>query len=239
MGNIIASFVSGLTKAIGNLFGSPLDFLAGKSCSSVCGPTWDLICYIDNFCVANLLKMVAVLVLLYIILLFFYLLHKVGIYKCVGHSLCKILWACMTSWFSIWKICCTFLWFKLTMVKKRNRIDRRDFDQELSTSEEEFNDDHKSFSYHVPRYRTMDMGMSPSHRWRDHRESLLRKSLRPRSYHVQVGIGRDSSIHGYRRNSIKHRRHVHDFRVTHTSKFVQKSRKYRGGIDGSRRWSRF
>ncbi|KAK1554431.1 hypothetical protein Q3G72_012047 [Acer saccharum] len=51
---------------ISNLFESPLDFVSGKSCSSVCGSTWDFICYIENFCVANLLKMATVLVLSYI-----------------------------------------------------------------------------------------------------------------------------------------------------------------------------
>lgn len=32
MGNIIGSFFSGFIKVIGDLFGSPLDFLSGKSC---------------------------------------------------------------------------------------------------------------------------------------------------------------------------------------------------------------
>lgn len=34
--------------------------------SSVCGSTWDLICYIENFCIANLLKLLAVVALLYV-----------------------------------------------------------------------------------------------------------------------------------------------------------------------------
>ncbi|KAK0576797.1 hypothetical protein LWI29_023411 [Acer saccharum] len=84
--------------SISNLFESPLDFVSGKSCSSVCGSTWDFICYIENFCVANLLKMATVLVLSYIVLLFFYLLYKLGICGCIGHSLCRISWACLVSW---------------------------------------------------------------------------------------------------------------------------------------------
>lgn len=32
MGNLISSFFSGFGKVIGDLFNSPLDFLAGKSC---------------------------------------------------------------------------------------------------------------------------------------------------------------------------------------------------------------
>lgn len=41
-------------------------FLSWLLFSSACGSTWDLICYIENFCVANLLKMVAVFALFYI-----------------------------------------------------------------------------------------------------------------------------------------------------------------------------
>ncbi|KAK2992063.1 hypothetical protein RJ640_016993 [Escallonia rubra] len=66
MGNVIGSLLSGFAQAVEKLFGSPIDFLAGKSCSSVCGSTWDLICYIENFCVANLLKLATAAVLLYI-----------------------------------------------------------------------------------------------------------------------------------------------------------------------------
>lgn len=41
-------------------------FLSWLLFSSACGSTWDLICYIEKFCVANLLKMVVVLALFYI-----------------------------------------------------------------------------------------------------------------------------------------------------------------------------
>ncbi|MBA0566176.1 hypothetical protein Golob_011019, partial [Gossypium lobatum] len=58
MENVVSSVFSGFIQAIGKLFHSPLDFLAGKSCSSICGSTWDLICYIENFCVANILKLI-------------------------------------------------------------------------------------------------------------------------------------------------------------------------------------
>lgn len=39
--------------------------LLAHVCSSVCGSTWDFICYIENFCVANLLKMGMVFILSY------------------------------------------------------------------------------------------------------------------------------------------------------------------------------
>ncbi|XP_011653782.1 uncharacterized protein LOC101218855 isoform X3 [Cucumis sativus] len=65
MGNVASSLASDVFSAIGKIFGSPLDFLSGRSCSSVCGSTWDFICYIENFCVANLLKMGMVFILSY------------------------------------------------------------------------------------------------------------------------------------------------------------------------------
>ncbi|XP_024311307.1 uncharacterized protein LOC106865550 [Brachypodium distachyon] len=66
MGNIIDSVASGFTKAIADILAKPLDFLSGKTCSSACGSTWDIICYVENFCVANLAKMAAILFLLYL-----------------------------------------------------------------------------------------------------------------------------------------------------------------------------
>ena len=76
---------------------------------------------------------------------------------------------------------------------------------------------------------------SLSGRWRDYREVHLRKSLRPRSHRIKVGISRDAL---YKRNLTKHGHHVntvHDIRVTHTSKFAQKGANYRGRVHQSRR----
>ncbi|XP_027093160.1 protein HAPLESS 2 [Coffea arabica] len=57
MGNVVGSVLGGVSEVLGKLLGHPLDFLSGKSCSSKCGPTWDLTCYIENFCIAQLLKL--------------------------------------------------------------------------------------------------------------------------------------------------------------------------------------
>ncbi|XP_057766581.1 uncharacterized protein LOC130987034 isoform X3 [Salvia miltiorrhiza] len=65
MGNAVGSIFSGVGQVVGNIFGHPLDFLSGKSCNSVCAPTWDFLCYIENFCVAQLLKFVMVAILVY------------------------------------------------------------------------------------------------------------------------------------------------------------------------------
>ncbi|KAF7836743.1 protein HAPLESS 2-like [Senna tora] len=66
MANIVESFASALAKVVAKLFSSPIDFLSGKSCSSLCGPTWDFMCYVENFCIANLLRLTLVFLLLYI-----------------------------------------------------------------------------------------------------------------------------------------------------------------------------
>ncbi|XP_044511942.1 uncharacterized protein LOC123229952 [Mangifera indica] len=237
MGNVIASFFSGFGQVLGNLFGAPLDFLAGKSCSSVCGPTWDFICYIENFCLANLLKLAIVLALLYLLLLFFYLLYKLGICWCIGHSLCKMVWACLVTWFSFWEYCFTFLCVKLIKFKRRNQRGRRNiveigqtdssYEQESSSSESFSSDD-------IPRSNYS------SRRGRDYREAHRKKSLRPRSYRVQVGISRRNATQSHRRNSLKHHSHgsqVHDhIRVTHTSRFVKKGRSIRRGVYGNQKW---
>ncbi|KAL2232363.1 UNVERIFIED_CONTAM: hypothetical protein Sindi_1416300 [Sesamum indicum] len=71
MGNAVGSFFSGFAQVVGNNLGHPLDFLSGKSCNSVCGSTWDILCYIENFCVAHLLKLGMVATLSYFALDFF------------------------------------------------------------------------------------------------------------------------------------------------------------------------
>ncbi|KAK3230616.1 hypothetical protein Dsin_002497 [Dipteronia sinensis] len=91
--------------------------------------------------------MAMVLVLSYIVLLFFYLLYKLGICGYIGHSLCRISWACLVSWFSFWEYCCTFLWVKLIKLKRRNR--RRNIEEEFDSGEEEYYDE--CFSCDTPR----------------------------------------------------------------------------------------
>ncbi|XP_073102774.1 uncharacterized protein [Elaeis guineensis] len=220
MGNIVGSFVSGFIKVVGDLLGAPLDFLSGKSCGSVCGSTWDLVCYIENFCIANLLKMLAVLVLLYIVLLFFYLLYKIGICHCIGKGTCKMLWACLTSCFSICKYVCMSLWFKSKNLKRMNEEHLRDIDDyyDSTTSNDDLED---TISYtHKP--RSLEFRKLFSQRSRERRRIHLERSLRPRSHRIRVGI---SYMDSNERDPRKHHRHadaLHNIKVTHTSKFVQK-----------------
>ncbi|XP_048560096.1 uncharacterized protein LOC125540520 [Triticum urartu] len=66
MGNVLGSLVSGFTKVLADLLSKPIDFLSGKACSTACGPMWDVLCYIENFCVASLAKTAVTLFLLYL-----------------------------------------------------------------------------------------------------------------------------------------------------------------------------
>lgn len=225
MGNAIGSFLSGVGNVINNLLGSPLNFLSGKSCSSACGSTWDFICYIENFCVAHLLKLAMVSVLFYFVLLFLYSLYKLGICQCFARTLCKTVWACFATCFFAVEHGCTFLCYKLPKLKRKYRKRKRDIERFNSSSTDE---EDRTFPYHVPRH--MEDKRSLSRHWKDYRGDHLRRSLRPRSHRVRVGI-RGDSVHVNKRNSMKyghHGRTVHDIRVTRTSQFAQKGANYKG-----------
>ncbi|KAK6938375.1 hypothetical protein RJ641_031883 [Dillenia turbinata] len=228
MGNVVSSFASGFGRVIGDLFGSPVDFLSGKSCSSVCGPTWDFICYIENFCIANLLRLALVFALSYIVLLFFYLLYKVGMCQCIGRGICKMIWACFSGCFLACEYCCYFLLYKCLRLERsrKQRRHRRNI-QELDDSTEEEkkeNDEERSSSYHVHnRPMKSRIRRSQSHDWKN---SHLRRSLKPTSHRVQIGINRHSD-HLYRRShSTKHgddHSTIHDgIRVRRSSRFAHK-----------------
>ncbi|XXG60686.1 hypothetical protein AAC387_Pa04g2530 [Persea americana] len=197
--------------------------------SSACGSTWDLICYIEKFCVANLLKMVVVLALFYIVLMFFYLLYKAGICDCIGRSLCKMVWAFCSSCFYAWEYGCMFLWIKLKNLKRMRRDHVRDILEEYDVSDNELTDESLSYR-HAP--RAIELRRSFSCRSRERRRIHIRRSLRPRSHRIKVGISRDPVYSN--RDMGKHVKTVHDIKVTQTSKFVQKGRANR--VCRRRRW---
>ncbi|KAF8404070.1 hypothetical protein HHK36_008947 [Tetracentron sinense] len=177
--------------------------------------------------------MLMVFVLFYIVLLFFYLLYNTGICGCVGRSLCKMLWACFASCFSACEYGCMFLWIKLKMLKQMKREHIRDI-EEFDSSEDEFTDE--SLSSHMP--RAIEFRRSLSHRSREFRRTHLRRSLRPRSHRIRVGISRDS-VYVNGRSPINRGRHVsavHNIKVTQTSKFVQKGANMNSRIYHRRRW---
>ena len=140
-----------------------------------------------------------------------------------------MVWACFISCFSSWEYCCSFLCLKLSSLKIRtNRKHVKDHFQVYDSSRYQ-EDDSESFSYNVvlvPKLEEVRRPPSSSRRWKDYRASHLRKSLRPKSHRIRVGISRDS-VHSYRRKPVKHENFintVHDIRVTQTSKFFQKGR---------------
>lgn len=150
-------------------------------------------------------------------LLFFYLLHKIGICHCIGKGLCKMLWACFASCFSSCRYGCMFLWFKLKNVEHMNREHVRDYEDYLSSSSE---DDLEERTPYGRISRSMKYRRSLSHRARERRRVHLERSLRPRSHRVRVGISQ-SSVYVNVRDPRKHVVH-HNIKMTRTSKFVQK-----------------
>ncbi|KAJ1695769.1 hypothetical protein LUZ63_012467 [Rhynchospora breviuscula] len=219
MGNTVASLISSFTNPIGDFLRAPLDFLSGKSCSSVCGPTWDLICYIENFCVANLIKLLAVLVLLYIVLLFVYLLYKIGICKCIGKGFSRMLRACMSSCFNASEYTCMYLCYKIKRVRRireeQKQIEMEDYLYSSSTTEDDIEE---------ARYATFRRTFSQKFRG-DRRQLHMQRSLKPRSRRIRVGISKHSIVMDEREPRRRHRHgsSVHNIRVTHTSRFVQKA----------------
>lgn len=109
-------------------------------------------------------------------LLFFYLLFKVGICQCIGRSLCKMCWAaCETYWFALEDITC-FLWHKLKNTKRINRRHRRrfqDFEMGYSSSDDsDFSDKYVNLNLNTKRKSV-----------RERRKDRLRSSLYPSSRH--------------------------------------------------------
>ncbi|XP_010521274.1 PREDICTED: uncharacterized protein LOC104800210 [Tarenaya hassleriana] len=208
MGNTIDSFFSGFFNSIGNLFRSPLDFLSGKSCSSVCESPWDFICFVEHFCVAHLVKMAIILIFSYLFLLFIYVLYKVGFFQCIVHGLCSISWAFLSCWFSSCKFCLTFLCSDLINPNPRRRHRKR-------RSENAFYAEEDTYSPPPRRFGTRG------------REERMRKSLRPRSHRVRVWVRRNGdSLDRYGGRNQDYGS-VRGIRVSRSSKFARKGSKYR------------
>ncbi|CAF2162365.1 unnamed protein product [Brassica napus] len=193
------SFFTGFFHSLGNFFGFPLDFLSGKYCSLVCPSPWDVLCYVENFCVA------------YLFLFFFYMLYKIGFWHCIIHSFCRLLWALVSCWFYILSYCYTFFCYDLLHTKRRRRRRNHRY------TEGAYSDD-GSFRYHRSRREVR-------------KEERLRKSLRPRSHRVRVGVRKDhrSSDSGLSQHAGDVGQ-VHGIRVSRESKCARKGSKRRGRV---------
>ncbi|XP_075656036.1 uncharacterized protein LOC142626136 [Castanea sativa] len=176
MGGVISKAANGIGGVIGSAFAAPIKTIFGASCEGVCSGPWDVVCFIEHLCVSNLVKLLMILVLCYIMLLFFYLLFKLGICQCIVRSLCKMCWAaCETYFFALEDITC-FLWHKLKNTKRINRRRRRRFqDVELgysSSDESDFSD-----NYHHLNVSRKQKSV------RERRKDRLQRSLNPSSRH--------------------------------------------------------
>lgn len=236
MGNVIGSLFSGLAAGVNQLLGSPLDFLAGKNCSSLCSATWDLFCYIDNFCIAHLVKLATLSVLVYFVLLFFYLVFQLGICQCICHTIFRVMWACCATSFSIIEYCCACLCYNLPRLRRTTRRHKRVIkDFSPSSSDEEYYDEEEIIgskrrsSRHLHR-KMGEKRASIRHR-RDYKRERLRKSLGAKSHRVQVGM-RGNLVHLKKRSSMgfghKESSLAHGIKVTRTTKFAHKGGNSKG-----------
>ncbi|CAI9103530.1 OLC1v1002030C1 [Oldenlandia corymbosa var. corymbosa] len=243
MGNVVGSVLTGFSEVLGKLLGHPLDFLSGKSCSTNCGPTWDLICYIDNFCISQLLKLALVVVLLYFVLLFFYLSYKLGICQCICHTICRSIWACCAIYFSTLECCCTFLCSKLDKHNQRRRRRRRasrDIEAIVAVNSEEYDDyddddAEERISVSSSSRRISRNPKVQSRRGRNYRKEHVRRALRPKSHHVDVRI-RERSFGLEKGRCFKNCNYndqvnpADGIRVSRRSKFAQRRNSFKGSI---------
>ncbi|KAL0381282.1 UNVERIFIED_CONTAM: hypothetical protein Sangu_0192500 [Sesamum angustifolium] len=232
MGNVVGAIFSGFAQVVGKILGHPLDFLSGKSCNSICGSTWDILCYIENFCVTHLLKLGMVATLSYFVLLFFYLLFNLGICQCICRTLCGVVWACFASCFSALDFCCTYLCFKLRTIKRKRRRRKRDLEEFAATSEEDCELGERSVTQQT---RNLEHGRSQFSKRRDYKNVRLRRSLRPSTHRPRMKLP-GSSIHHHRRKILNNFGEQcspvhHHIRVTRSTK----GSRHRTGIRHRRR----
>ncbi|KAM3749876.1 hypothetical protein ACB098_05G219000 [Castanea mollissima] len=207
MGGVISKAANGIGGVIGTAFAAPIKTIFGTSCEGVCSGPWDVVFFIKHFCVSDLVKLLMILVFCYIMLLFFYLLFKLGICQCIGRSLCKMCWAaCETYWFALEDITC-FLWHKLKNTKRVNRRRRRCFQEvELgysSSDESDFSDNYhhlnvsrKRKSVRKRRKDRLRGSLYPStrHSSHSHNHHHVRLKTREVPVHVKGGSQRSRSL---------------------------------------------
>ncbi|XP_010539604.1 PREDICTED: uncharacterized protein LOC104813627 isoform X2 [Tarenaya hassleriana] len=133
MGGVVGKAANDVGVFIGNAFAAPFKAILGRSCENVCTGPWDLECFIEHFCIPDLAKLLMISALSFLILMFFYLLLKLGICQCAVKSLCKMSCAACEAY------CCTigdivcFLCRKLRNTKRVYRRRRRWHDIEAMT----------------------------------------------------------------------------------------------------------
>ena len=163
------------------------------------------------------------------VLLFLYLVHKLGICGCLCRSSCKMMWTCFSSCFHVWEYSCTFFCIKMNNTRKTRRTRRVRVDMNknfyIKTGKEDYSDESIT---------SAKMSRLISRR-RDYKAFHLRKSLQPKRHHARVEIRRDLrykskrnrslGVPSYASNAIRNGNHigtVNDIKVSHTSKFARK-----------------
>ncbi|KAJ0008415.1 hypothetical protein Pint_30745 [Pistacia integerrima] len=187
MGTIISKTANGVGGVFGNAFSAPCKAIFGRSYEGVCSGPWDIVCFIEHFCIANLVKLLMIFGLCYIILWFCDLLFNLGICQCIIRSLCKMCCAaCETYWYALEDITC-FLWQKLMNTKRRNRHGRiRDVELGYSSSDEsDFSSECHHFSSSRKCYRERKQWYGNGSRRHHHHVKLKTREV---SVHVKAGI---------------------------------------------------
>ncbi|XP_075666083.1 uncharacterized protein LOC142635921 [Castanea sativa] len=127
-------------------------------CGGVCSGPWDVVFFIKHLCVSDLVKLLMILVLCYIMLLFFYLLFKLGICQCIGRSLCKMCWAaCETYWFALEDI--TYNYHHLKVSRKRKSVRKRRKDRLRGSLYPSTRHSSHSHNHHHVRLKTREVSV--------------------------------------------------------------------------------
>ncbi|GAB2279734.1 hypothetical protein Dimus_014374 [Dionaea muscipula] len=219
MGNAISNAAGSFGTVVGNTLAAPFKSVFTKTCDNICSGAWDFFCFIEHFCISDLMKLLLIFSLCYIALLFFYLLFKLGICQCIVKSLFKMCWAvCETYWFTLRDVAC-FCWHKIRNSKRvyRGRRGRRFRDVELGYNSSEDSSPHASNISALARKRKpsssrgrkMNSLTPSSHPLRkgSSRNQGYRGRLKSRRVSLQLrGRSRKSSKHLQVRNLSKRRR---------------------------------
>ncbi|PUZ69468.1 hypothetical protein GQ55_2G110800 [Panicum hallii var. hallii] len=193
MGSVVSSAANDVGTLVGNVVSAPFKVLFGVSCESVCSGTWDLPCFIEHVCISSLLRLFVVIIVTYIVLLFGYVLCKLGIVKCVAKNAFKMVWKPCSA-------CCGalgLLWEKVRDTKRvhRGRRGRWERDVELgqpsssmtrdgtgssssSSSSSDDDGDHRRGAAAGSRSTGRSLPPSSSLSVRERRKDRIRQSLR-------------------------------------------------------------
>lgn len=161
-------------------------------------------------------------------LLFLYLLFNLGIFQCICRTLCHIVFALFSTYFSALHCCCTYCGSKLRSVKRRRRRRRRDVEESAAQSSSSGGSEDGYELGEIPTFQpptNLEHGRSQFSRRKNYKDEHLRRSLRPNSHRARVELS-GNSVDLHRRNTPKN---VDDHvRVTRSSRFSHKGSKHRG-----------